>query len=372
MEQRKFWVAFSLVKGIGAVRFRALLNYFGDLETAWQASPKALMQAGLSEKMVGRLIEVRETKDPDKMIQWIAQQNIQVLTWEDGSYPSLLKEIDQPPPVLYVKGEIQQDNDQSVAIVGTRKVTPYGRQVTEEVADYLARNGFTIVSGLARGIDGIAHQTALNAGGKTYAVLGCGVEQVYPPEHKKLAEQIIENGALISDYPPGTKPDAANFPPRNRIISGLSQITVVVEAGETSGALITATFAADQGRDVLAVPGNIYAPQSRGTNRLIAQGAFPYTGIASLEALLKITSKRGQPNKHLILPENEIEASLLNIMQNSNSMHIDEIVASSSLSIDIISATLTMMELKGMVDCAGGMTYSLREVGASYVSEPDE
>jgi DNA processing protein len=371
MDQKKFWVAFSLVKGIGAVRFRALLNYFGDLESAWQASPETLKEAGLSEKIVGKIIEVRANKDPDKMIRWIDQQNIQVVTWEDETYPVLLKEIDQPPPVLYVKGKIQPENDQSAAIVGTRKVTPYGRQVTEEIADYLARNNFTIISGLARGVDGIAHQTALNAGGKTYAVLGCGVEQVYPPEHKKLAEQIIENGALISDYPPGTKPDAANFPPRNRIISGLSQITIVIEAGETSGALITATFAVEQGRDVLAVPGNVYAPQSKGTNRLIAQGAFPYTGINSLEALLKI-SKNIRSSQPAILPENEIEASLLKIMQNSNGMHIDEIVTSSSLSIDIISATLTMMELKGMITSTGGMTYSLREVGVSYVTDPDE
>ncbi len=371
MDQKKFWVAFSLVKGIGAVRFRALLNYFGDLESAWLASPDTLMKAGLSERIVEKLVEVRETKDPDKMIRWIDQQNIQVLTWEDETYPTLLKEIDQPPPVLYVKGNIQPENNQTVAIVGTRKITPYGRQVTEEIADYLARIGFTIVSGLARGVDGIAHQTAIHAGGKTYAVLGCGVEQVYPPEHKKLAEQIIENGALISDYPPGTRPDAANFPPRNRIISGLSQITVVVEAGETSGALITATFAADQGRDVLAVPGNVYAPQSKGTNRLIAQGAYPYTGISSLEALLKVT-KHKEVNEPAILPENEIEASLLRIMQNSDGMHIDEIVAISSLSIDIISATLTIMELKGMVKSVGGMTYSLREAGVSYVADPDE
>ncbi len=365
-------MAFNLVKGIGAVRLRNLLQYFGDISTAWNANTPELIRAGLSEKMVSRLLEVRQTKDLQKMAEWIAQHDIQVLTWDDETYPAILKEIEQPPPVLYVKGQIKTEDNRAVAIVGTRKVSAYGRQVTEEIAAYLAQNGFTVVSGLARGVDGIAHQTAIHAGGRTLAVLGCGVEQVYPAEHKKLAEQIIENGAIISDYAPGTKPDAANFPPRNRIISGLSLATVVVEAGETSGALITATFAVEQGRDVMAIPGSIYAPQSRGTNRLIGQGAFPYTSITSLENLLNLSPKARQVLRKEIKPENEIEVSLLQVMSSSSAMHVDELVSASGLGIEKISAALTIMELKGMVNHNGGMIYSLKETGVSYVTEPDE
>ena len=294
MEDKIYWVAVNLVKGIGAVRLRALLDYFGDLKTAWNAPADALMQAGLSEKVAARLVEVRSTKDLQKMAEWIEKHDIQVFTWNDENSPAILKEIDQPPPVLYVRGKILPEDNRAAAVVGTRKVTAYGRQVTEEIIHHLVQNGFTVVSGLARGVDGIAHQAALQDGGRTLAVLGCGVEQVYPAEHMKLAEQIIGSGALISDYAPGTKPDAANFPPRNRIISGLSQVTIVIEAGETSGALITATFAVEQGRDVMAVPGNIYAPQCKGTNRLISQGAFPYTGPASLENLLNLSPKKRQ------------------------------------------------------------------------------
>ncbi len=160
-----------------------------------------------------------------------------------------------------------------MAIVGTRRVTSYGRQVTEEIAAFLAQNGITVVSGLARGVDGIAHQAALNAGGRTFAVLGSGVDRIYPPEHRNLAEAIIGSGAILSDYPPDTPPEASNFPPRNRIISGLSMGTIVIEAGETSGALITANFSVEQGREVFAVPGNIFAPQSKGPNKLLQQGA---------------------------------------------------------------------------------------------------
>ena len=272
---KRFWVGFNVIKGIGAVRLQALRDHFGDLEVAWQAHPDALQSAGLGAKLTERLVQVRSKLNLDSFIQHILEQGITILTWDDEQYPSRLKEIDQPPPVLYVKGSFFKEDTWAVAVVGTRRVSAYGRQVTEEIASYLAANGVTVVSGLARGVDAFAHQAALQAGGRTLAVLGCGVDQVYPPEHRGLAEKVIASGALLSDYAPGTPPDASNFPPRNRIISGLSMATVVVEAGDTSGALITAQFAVDQGREVFAVPGNIYAPQSRGTNRLISQGARP-------------------------------------------------------------------------------------------------
>lgn len=269
MDDKRYWVGFTLIKGIGAVRLQALIHHFGDLETAWKANPADLAEAGLGAKLVERVIQARESVNLEKISEQIARQGIQILTWDDESYPARLREIDQPPPVLYLRGEYLPDDVFSVAIVGTRRVTPYGRQVTEEIASFLAANGITVVSGLARGVDAVAHTTALKAGGRTIGVLGSGVDRIYPPEHRALVEQMMERGSVVSDYAPGTPPDASNFPPRNRIISGLSLAVVVIEAGETSGALITAEFAAEQGREIFAVPGSILAPQSKGTNKLI-------------------------------------------------------------------------------------------------------
>jgi DNA processing protein len=273
--ERQYWVGFNLVKGIGAVRFRGLLESFGDAQTAWQASAEDLRQAGLSQKIVENLLQLRSQVSLDKVWERLQQNQVVVLTWKDDQYPRRLKDIDQPPPVLYLRGSIDDKDEWAVAVVGTRHVTAYGRQVTDEVSGTLARSGVTVVSGMARGVDTLAHQAALNAGGRTLAVLGCGVDVVYPPENRRLAAQIIEHGALISDYPLGAAPESQNFPPRNRIISGLSQAVIVVEAGVTSGSLITASFAAEQGRDVFAVPGSILAPQCQGTNRLIRDGAAP-------------------------------------------------------------------------------------------------
>ena len=247
MEEKAFWVGFNHVRGIGAVRLKSLLDFFGNLSTAWNAPSSALKNAGLSQKIVERFNQYRNDIDLDALYEKIQQSGVQVITWEDDEYPRRLKEIDQAPPVLYLRGSITLEDEWAVSIVGTRRVTGYGRQVSNEIASYLARNGITVVSGLARGVDGLSHQAALNAGGRTIAVLGCGVDRVYPPEHRNLAESIIEKGAMISDYPPGTPPDGANFPPRNRIISGLSLATIIVEAGVRSGALITATFAVEQG-----------------------------------------------------------------------------------------------------------------------------
>ncbi|MEA4909496.1 MAG: DNA-processing protein DprA, partial [Anaerolineaceae bacterium] len=214
MDPKPYWIGFNLVKGVGAVRLKALLEYFGSLEIAWQASPETLRAAGLPQKVVQNLVRVRQDVRLDQLYARIQNQGIQVMTWEDELYPRRLKEIDQPPPVLYLKGDLKLEDEWAVAIVGTRRVTVYGRQITDEVATFLARNGITVVSGLARGVDTIAHQAALQAGGRTLAVLGCGVDQVYPPENRRLAEQMIKQGALISDFAPGTPPDSVNFPPR--------------------------------------------------------------------------------------------------------------------------------------------------------------
>ncbi len=363
---KRFWVGFNLVKGVGAVRIQALLDHFGDLQLAWQAPADALQAAGLSSKLTERVIQIRTSVDLEEYMNKVAAKGITVLTWEDENYPNRLKVIDQPPPVLYVRGTLTAEDIWAVAVVGTRRVSAYGRQVADELAAYLASNGITIVSGLARGVDAISHQSALRTGGRTIGVLGCGVDRIYPPEHAQMAGKIISNGAILSDYAPGTPPDAANFPPRNRLISGLSMATVVVEAGETSGSLITAQFALDQGREVFAVPGNILAPQSKGTNRLIAQGAHPMLSPKDVLDVLNLTRVTEQREVRKILPGNEFEEKLLGVLSHEP-LHMDDICNRTSLPIERISATLVMMELKGLVRQVGGLQYvSVHEEQADY------
>lgn len=366
MDAKAYWVGFNLVKGIGAVRLRGLLNHFGSLDLAWQAPASALEAAGLSARLVQNLMEIRKQVHLDVLMERIARQGIQVITWEDETYPRRLREIDQPPPVLYVRGTVDPEDDWAVAIVGTRRVTSYGRQVTADLATFLAGNGITVVSGLARGVDAMAHEAALQAGGRTIAVLGSGVDRIYPPEHRRLADQIMNQGAVCSDYPVGTAPESTNFPPRNRIISGLSQATVVIEAGETSGALITARFAADQGRDVFAVPGPINAVQSKGANSLIQQGARPLLRIEEILEVLNLQHIQTQQKARKALPADEIEAALLKVI-GQQPVHVDDIQAMSGLSIEKVSATLTLLELKGIVRQVGGMNYvAVRESHAAY------
>ena len=366
MDDKRYWVGFNLIKGIGAVRFHALLDAFGDLETAWNASLFDLVGAGLSPKLAERVSQARASVNLDEFIAQAEAAGIRILTWQDDEYPSHLKEIDQPPPVLYLRGEIAAEDDWSVGIVGTRAVTPYGRQVTEELATSLAHNGVTIVSGLARGVDAVAHSAAIKAGGRTIAVLGSGVDKIYPPEHRSMAEKIVLRGAVVSDYAPGTPPESANFPPRNRIISGLSMAVVVVEAGDTSGALITAEFAVDQGRDVFAVPGNIYAPQSKGTNRLLSNGAKALLTPQDVLEALDLTRNVERREIRKTLPADATEAALLEML-GGEPLHVDEIRNRTGLPIEKVSASLTMMELKGMVRQVGGMNYVLvREEQSEY------
>jgi DNA processing protein len=365
-DPRMYWVGFNMVKGIGSVRFKMLLDAFGNSEAAWNASPEALLEAGLSRKIVESFQRFRKAVSLEQVLERLDALNVKVLTWEDEQYPHLLKEIDQPPPVIYVRGNLLPEDEWAVAIVGTRKLTAYGRQVAEDVASTLARNGVTIVSGLARGVDSIAHQAALNAGGRTLAVLGSGVDRVYPPENRKLAAQIMEQGALVSDYALGTPPDGINFPPRNRIISGLSMAVIVVEAGETSGALITASFAAEQGRDVFAVPGNINAPQSKGTNRLIRDGAQPLLNPQDVLETLNLTMVTEHQAVRVALPTDPVESQLYKLLSHEPK-HVDEIRAQANMPIETVSATLVMMELKGMVRQVGGMSYvAVREDPETY------
>jgi DNA processing protein len=362
-------VAFSLVKGIGAVRFQAILNFFGDPQIAWGAPSEALREAGLSDKIIENVIELRSSIDLDKIWEQIEAQGISVIIQTDEEYPRRLREIEQSPPVIYMLGDLTAEDEWSVAVVGTRRVTAYGRQVAEEVAGTLARNGITVVSGLARGVDSISHQAALDAGGRTVAVLGSGLDRIYPPENRRLAEAITANGALISDYAPGTPPEASNFPPRNRLISGLSLAVVIVEAGQTSGALITAGFAADQGREVFAVPGNITSPGSKGTNRLIRDGAQPLLNPEQVLEALELTMVAEQRTARVILPADAVEAQLFEVL-GREPLHIDEIRTKTEIPIEKVTATLALMELKGMVRQVGGMQYvALREVKEAYQND---
>jgi DNA processing protein len=356
-DEKKYWIGFNQVKGIGSVRFKQIQAHFGDLSTAWHAPIEAFREIGLPDKVLKNIFELRRSLDLDRYYEQVLQGDAHVLTLLDQDYPKLLKEIDQAPPVIYVRGSLLPADEFAVAMVGTRRVTAYGQQVTRDTSTYLAGHGLTIVSGLARGVDALAHQHALQAGGRTIAVLGCGVDVIYPPEHRQLAEAIVESGALVSDYPLGTQPEGSNFPPRNRVISGLSLATIVVEAGERSGALITADFAVEQGRDVFAVPGNVFSPASRGTNRLIQKGAYVLVSPQDVLDLLDLSQVEDYKDARQVLPADTTEAKIL-LAMDYEPIHIDELCNKTGLPVEKVSASLTMMELKGMVQHVGGMRYA--------------
>lgn len=366
MEEKAYWVGWNLVKGIGSVRFKQLLDFFGSAELAWNAPGSALLSAGMPPKVIERHHQLKNQVDLNRIMEKISANAVHIVTWEENDYPRRLKEINQSPPVLFIKGTINVEDDWAVAVVGTRRVTSYGRQVADELGRFLAQNGITVISGLARGVDAIAHNAALEAGGRTIAVLGSGVDVIYPPEHRKLAMEIMQQGALVSDYPVGTQPDGINFPPRNRIISGLSLATVVVEAGEKSGALITAEFAVDQGKDVFAVPGSILNAQSEGTNRLIEQGARPLLKFSEILETLQLDRIPEKQLTRKLNPMTNVEQTLFSQLTNEP-VHIDQLCERTGLPIVDVSATLTMMELKGLVSQVGGMNYiAMRETLAAY------
>jgi DNA processing protein len=360
---RKYWIGFNIVPSIGPAKVRALIDHFGDLEQAWDAPQGALREAGLDRRAIGSLVRVRAALDLDARVAEIEQHGITFLTWEDAAYPALLREIYAPPPVIYVRGKLCPEDEWAVAMVGTRRATAYGKRVARMLSQDLVRNGVTVVSGLARGIDAEAHQAALDAGGRTLAVMACGLDRIYPPEHRKLAHEIAENGALISDYPIGRRPEARNFPPRNRIISGLSLGVVVVEAGNKSGALITVEFAIEQGREVFAVPGNIVSRASVGCNRIIQDGAKMVLHVRDVLEELNLTMIEQHAEVRAVLPVDGTEAQLLELISD-DPLHVDEICQQSQIPVHQVSSTLAMMELKGMVRQVSGMHYILAREGS--------
>ena len=367
MSELKYWLGFNYVSGIGPAKIQALLGHFGTLENAWVAPDGRLRDVGLDARALQNFNDVRENFDLDGYVRQVETSGVSVLTWESSDYPDMLREIPAAPPVLFVRGRLEPVDRWAVAVVGTRRLTAYGRQVTSDLVAGLVGNGITVVSGLARGIDAVAHRAALEHGGRTIAVLACGIDRVYPPEHRDLAREIVaERGALVTDYPFGSKPDSNHFTARDRLISSLALGAVVVEAGENSGALITSRYALEQNREVFAVPGNIHSPVSLGTNRLIQQGGKLVLRVEDILEELNLRMVAEQAVAKVILPETAEEAALLSHL-SSHPVHVDELGRQTGMPISMISSTLTVMELKGMVQAVGGMNYvRMREEGPTY------
>ena len=354
---KKYLLSLTRLDGFGPATIARLIERFGSAEAAWEASSTEVEKSGFPARVVESW-KTKATIDPDLEMEKVEKAGVLLLAPEDEAYPALLKQIYLPPALLYVRGTLPAETSLSIALVGTRKVTSYGRQVAERLAAELSRAGLTIVSGLALGIDAIAHESCLKASGSALAVLGSAVDQIYPRTNLKLAQNIMEHGALISEFPLGTMPQPSFFPMRNRIISGLSLGTVVIEAGEKSGALITASFALEQNRDVFAVPGSIYSPQSIGTNHLIQKGAIPVTCAQDILDELNIEQTIRQVEARKTIPDSPAEASILTLIE-SEPLHIDSIVRLSRKSAAEVTALLTMLEIKGKVRNQGGGIYSI-------------
>ena len=362
-DELKYWVGFSGIPGIGRVRIFQLKEYFGSLQDAWEAPEGKLKQAGLDSRSLDALATLRPRISLDAEMERLDRHKVKALACEDTGYPAGLKEIYDYPPVLYVRGNLPVQDEPCLAVVGTRRPTIYGRQVTEEIVADLARSKITVVSGLARGIDSVAHRAALDTGGKTIAVFASGLDIVYPGENAKLAQSIMEQGALVSEYPLGVRPKAENFPLRNRIMSGLSLGVLVVEAGGRSGALITAHQAVEQNREVFAIPGSILSPTSRGTNRIIQEGAKLVRNYADILEELNLTIVVQQMEIKEFSPADEVESAILKHLTTEPS-HIDEICRRSGLAMPEVSSTLAMLELKGIAKQVGNMNY-VRSQGIS-------
>ncbi|MBI3741695.1 MAG: DNA-protecting protein DprA [Chloroflexi bacterium] len=373
MTDPRYFIGFNLIPQIGPIKLRRLLDYFGDLAVAWTAGAHELAQAGLDKRALENFLTTRHTLDLDAELEKIQRAGIRALTWDDSEYPRRLKEISNPPIVLYVKGEIISEDEWAIAIVGTRRPTAYGREVTRQIATDLVNNHITIISGLARGIDSEAHRAALDARGRTLAVIGCGLDIIYPPENKKLTEQIIAQGALISEYPLGTAPEASNFPPRNRIISGLALGVLLTEGDFDTGARITIEYALEQDRETFAIPGSIFRKESNAGNKFIQEGeAKLVTSARDILEELNLTQIEQHQEVRTTIPENETEFALLKHL-SFEPMHVDELRRESGLPIAVVSSTLALMELKGIIKQTGAMNYvRAREMQAEYKTANDK
>ena len=360
-DSQKYWLALNMVVGVGKTLFHRLVATLGSPHKVFQATRRELQGIDrLPGKTADQILGFDVDRNAEREFKLVEAMGAQILTLESPDYPELLKSIYDPPPVLYYKGKNPKDLTPSLAVVGTRLASSYGKIAAERLCGSLASMGLCIVSGMARGIDTIAHKAALEAGGSTLAVFGCGLDLTYPPENGSLKKQIIERGAILSEFPMSSKPDRNNFPARNRVISGLSHGTLVIEAGQKSGALITAQFSLEQGREVFSIPGNIYSGKSQGTNQLIKMGAklvdSPEDVVEELpEWIQSVLQKKSSAQ----LEDMDLSSSEKHLMSllSVEEQHIDNLIENSYLSPAQVSATLIQLELKGMVRQAEGKMF---------------
>lgn len=344
-----YWIALRLVFGVGNVMYRNLLRHFGTPERIFQAAADELRKVeGISSKAVEAILGFKPTSAIDRELELIQKHNATIVTLASACYPENLRHIYDPPPYLYVKGEITGQDQNAVAVIGSRDASAYGLRAADTISRDLAASAITIVSGMARGIDSQAHRAALAAGGRTIAVLGSGLDVVYPAENRRLYNAIASHGAIVSEFPMGTEPNSYNFPARNRIISGLSLGILVVEAGLKSGSLITARLALDQGRDVFAVPGSVYSERSRGAHQLLRSGARLVEGAADileeLQYKIDIYPKpelKSDESANGLGPET---AKIYGLLKKAP-VHIDEIILRAALPSGRISSILLDLEL---------------------------
>jgi len=360
------WIFLAKTPDLGDASIKKLWDYFGSIDAILNANPNDLSKIeGLPKKGIKAFLELREEI---KMVETKIPENIKVLTFEDENYPEILFQIHDPPPVIYYKGDFLKNFDKSIAIVGTRKASNYGINVARKIAFELSKLGIIIISGMALGIDTAAHEGALEAGGKTIAVLGCGVNVLYPPENIDLRDKIITSGAILSEFPLNDPVDNWKFPKRNRIVSGLSLGTIIIEGGYKSGAMITAKLALDQGREVFAVPGNIESELSKGPHWLIKQGAKLVEGVDDIIDEFQHIISLNQYKS--LLPVKEIkkieiqlsfeESNILKFISNEP-MHIDEIVRRSELVISKVLITLSQLEIKKLVKQLPGKMFIIEK-----------
>lgn len=360
-QELEYWLAWNSILDIGPKRFYMLIDRYGSAEEAWMESPEIISKfLKLNHRISQRFITQKKKIVPKKQLELIDKKQAKVVTIEDSLYPGNLRNIHLPPPLLYYKGTLFDSDKSAISIVGSRKATYYGKMVAETFSKNLSLAGLSIISGLARGVDAIAHKSALSVNGRTLAVLGCGIDIIYPPENRKLAAEIEESGAVLTEFPLSTLPERQNFPRRNRIISGLSLGTLVVEAAEKSGALITADFALEQGREVFAIPGNINSSLSKGTHNLIKQGAkLAHNYKDVLEELLfemPCKPKEKKENRQL---DNLSEDDLLiyHLLSCQKPMQIDEITVKSKLSPNKVNTIMLNLELKDLIKELEGKNY---------------
>jgi DNA processing protein len=360
MSDIRYWIALSMVQDIGPVGSRKLLSVFGTPERIFDAEVDAFLAVeGIGINRAKKIKEFSSWKDVEKQIMVLEKKGIKAVSFYESSYPEMLREIEDAPIIIYLKGDIQPQDRYAIAIVGSRKPTYYGESVAENISEELASMGFTIVSGMARGIDGLSHKGALSAGGRTIAVLGSGLDVPYPPENKMLMDKIASSGCVISEFPPGTPPDKENFPRRNRLISGLSLGTLIIEATSESGSLITARYALEQGREVFAVPGNITSSTSEGTNELIKKGAILTRKAEDvIEELAPVLKGYIRSKDKVKVEVTEEEKNLCNLL-SGEPKQIDIISRESGLPTSKVLGILLGLELKGAVRQATGKRFYL-------------